>query len=188
MNTAIELVASVGWGLLALGAVTHLWHRARLRELLAMHFDRPTPLAVALTAIESGLAVALPVALLSDSPALDWLAAAAALLGLGFVAWIARLLLTDSTLPCACSFSAAPTSIWSLARSACVVPVALFAVLSDPSATAIGDHLAILTVGAGVSAALFVLPEATSWPPASQALLARADAYAPGGTPTSPTQ
>jgi hypothetical protein len=96
------------------------------------------------------------------------------------MAWIARLLLTGSDLPCACSFSQAPTSLWSFARSVCVGLVGLFGLVTFPDAhdtAGLSERVAILVVGWAVAAAIFVLPEAITWPPASKALLARVDAH-----------
>lgn len=180
----IELLAAIGWGLLAFGAVTHVWHHRRLRDLLAMHLDRERLPALALTAIEVGLAVALPAALVAEHGALRWFAGFALVLGVGFVAWVARLLASGSQLPCACSFSAAPPSVWSLARSMATLSVGLYLIvdLTTPPAddTALGTRVATLLVGWAVAGAVFVLPDALAWPEASRALMARVDAYADG--------
>lgn len=178
----IELLSAIGWGLLACGAVTHIWHHGRLRQLLAMHLDHERVPAVALTTIEAALALAIPLAVLADLDWLRWLAVAALVLALGFAGWIARLLATGSDLPCACSFSEAPTSRWSLARALCVALVGAY-VFVDP-ATGDADtalQIATLVVGWAVAAAIFVLPEAISWPPASRALLLRVEAHAAAG-------
>lgn len=175
----IGLLAAVGWGLLACGAVAHLWHHDTLRRLLAAHLDRERVPAVALTAVEALLAVALPVGVLSDASWLPAVSVAAFVVAIGFVAWIARLLFSGSSLPCACSFSSAPTTWWSLGRAACVLLVGLFAAgervrLYDVSTA---TRLATLLVGWAIAWALFVLPEAVTWPATSRALLARVDAH-----------
>lgn len=184
-----ELLAAVGWGLLAFGAVTHVWHHRRLRELLAMHLDRERIPALALTTTEVALALAIPVALLAEHGVLQWLAAFAVLLAAGFVAWVARLLLAGSQLPCACSFSAAPSSMWSLGRSAATLLVGLYLLVdgATPASdeTAVGTRIATLLVGWAVAGAVFVLPDALAWPEASRALMARVDAYAEGTSPES---
>lgn len=174
----IELLAASGWGLFAFGAVTHTWHHRRLRELLAMHIDHERLPAAALTIIELVLAVAIPVAWFADSSLLPALATTACVVALAFVAWIGRLLLTGSDLPCACSFSAAPTSWWSFARSVWVALVGLFVMAESVEALSAATAAATLAVGAALAAAVFVAPEALSWPAASKALLARVDAYA----------
>ena len=176
----IELVGSIGWGLLACGSITHVWHQAQLRRLLAMHLDHERIPALVLTAAEVALAVGVATTYLTDHDSLRWFALAAMVLAAGFMAWIARLLVTGSDLPCACSFSEAPTSIWSFARSVCVGLVGVFALLGSTAAadsSGTDERVAVLLVGWAVAAAIFVLPEAISWPPASKALLARVDAH-----------
>ena len=176
----IDLIGSIGWGLLACGSITHVWHHAQLRRLLAMHLDHERVPALVLTAVEVALTVGVAIAYLTQHGSLRWLALLAMLLAGGFMAWIARLLITGSDLPCACSFSEAPTSIWSFARSVCVGLVGLFALLGDVGATddtSLSERFATLVVGWAVAAAIFVLPEAISWPEASKALLARVDAH-----------
>ena len=177
-----ELLGSIGWGLLACASITHIWHQRRLQTLLASHFDRERIPALALTMVELVLSVALPIAVLTDHRALPILALAAAVLAAGFMAWIARLLVTGSELPCACSFSAAPTSIWSLGRSVCVGFVAFFLLTTagDVADTGVGEHLAILAVGWAVAAAIFVIPEAVTWPTPSKALMVRVNAHGSG--------
>jgi len=173
----IQLLAAVGWGLLACGATTHLWHQERLRELMAMHFDHERVPAAALTATEGLLAISIPVALLlNQTSLLRVLAVAGLVLAVGFATWIARLLVTGSDLPCACSFSSAPTSVWSLARACAVGLVAIFGIELSTTPTA-PEHIATLAVGWAVASAIFVLPEAVSWPEPSRALLARVDAH-----------
>ena len=66
------------------------------------------------------------------------------------------------------------------ARSVCVGLVGVFALVAGPDrldATTLGERVAILAVGCAVASAIFVLPEAITWPPASKALLARVDAH-----------
>ena len=178
----IELLGSIGWGLLACGSITHIWHHRRLQDLLAMHFDNERPFAFALTAVEVALTIALPIAFITNHQSLGWLALAASVLALGFMVWIARLLITGSDLPCACSFSDTPTTIWSFARSLCVGLVACFALVTTAAIDGAGaaEQVATLAVGWGVAAAIFVLPEAVTWPTASKALMARVDAHVAG--------
>jgi len=176
----IELIGSIGWGLLACGTITHVWHHAQLRRLLAMHFDHERIPAAILTSVETVLTVGVATTYLTQHGLLRWFALSAMVLAVGFMAWIARLLLTKSDLPCACSFSEGPTSIWSFARSVCVGLVGVFALVAGPDrldATTLGERVAILAVGCAVASAIFVLPEAITWPPASKALLARVDAH-----------
>ena len=172
----IALLAAVGWGLLAFGAVTHVWHHKRLRELLARHIDRPVVPAAVLTTVEAGLSVVIPIAFIADAGVLPLLGVAATVLATGFVFWIARLLASGSDLPCACSFSESPTSGWSLARASIVCLVALFAIVSPNDLTNV-EAIATLVAGWAVAAAVFVLPEALSWPDASRALMTRVDAH-----------
>lgn len=171
------LLGSVGWGLLTLSAITHVWHHVRLRQLLALHLDHERVPALALTAVEALLAIAIPACLFAGSDLVVFIALAALILGLGFAVWIARLLVNGSTLPCACSFSEMPTTIWSLARACCVMLVGFFALAPDEGNPQLA---ATLIVGLALSASIFVLPEALSWPDASRALLARVDAYDAG--------
>lgn len=175
----IELLGSMGWGLIASGSVSHVWHHRRLRLLLGMHLDHERAPAAALTAIETALAAAIAVAFLTEHPSLRWLALTGLALAAGFIIWIARLLLSGSRLPCACSFSEAPTSMWSFARSCCVALVGCLALVntSAPADWSTGDRVAVLLVGWAVASAMFVLPEALTWPDASKALLARVDTH-----------
>ena len=178
----IELLGSIGWGLLVFGAITHTWHHRQLRKLLAMHLDHERIPALALTMIEAGLAVAIAIAFLGDFAALTWFALAALVLASGFIVWIARLLLSNSELPCACSFSEAPTTVWSLARAVCVALVGLLVFANGASGELdSAERVATLAVGWAVASAIFVLPEALSWPEASRAILARVDAHATSG-------
>lgn len=189
----IELLGSIGWGLLACGSITHIWHHRQLRRLLAMHLDHERVPALVLTAVEAALTVAIAVAFLTEHSSLRWLALAGTALAAGFIVWITRLLLTESDLPCACSFSEAPTSVWSFARSLCVALVGCLALVNTAlvntalvntawfdTASADWDtseRVAVLLVGWAVGSAIFVLPEALTWPDASKALLARVDAH-----------
>lgn len=174
----IALLGAIGWGLLAFGATTHIWHHGRLRQLLAMHLDREVPAALALTALEAALAVSIPVAYLSDASLLPLVAGAATAVATGFVAWIALLLRSGSELPCACSFADTPTSRWSLARALVTALVAGF-VFAEPSADDVATSVATLAVGLAIAGAVFVLPESVVWPPTSRALLGRIDAHGP---------
>ncbi len=175
------LLGSIGWGLLTFGAITHVWHHARLRELLALHVDREVALALALTAAEVGFAVAIPVLVLADSGALVFTAGAAGLMAGGFIVWIARLLTSGSELPCACSFAETPTTVWSLARAAATALVTLLALAALPDR--IEASISTMAVGLAVGGVVFVLPEALAWPAASKAMLARIDAHAPNAGP-----
>ena len=174
----ILLLGSLGWGLLTFGAITHVWHHRRLRQLLAMHVDHEVPLAVVVTAAEVGLSVAIPVTYLAGGSAVRWISLPATALAVGFVLWIARLLISKSDLPCACSFAETPTTIWSLARACCAALVVLFA-FADPSGQHVPTTVATLFVSLAMAGAIFVLPEALSWPSTSRALLRRIDAHRP---------
>lgn len=170
------LLGSIGWGLLAIGAVTHVWHHGRLRMLLAQHVDHERVPAVLLTGLEVLLAVMLPVALFVEPVSHVPFVIAAALLAIGFCAWIVRLLFSGSTLPCACSFSDAPTTAWSLARAAAVLSVIAFFFGTDESTAMLATAL---SVGLAIGSAIFVLPDALAWPAASKAVLARSQAHKP---------
>lgn len=180
-DALLVLLGSIGWGLLACGAITHVWHHRRLRGLLAMHLDHERVPAALLTLVEVVLVVGIAASIRGGSQAIMvGLAIAATLLALVFVFWIGRLLVTGSELPCACSFSDAPTTWWSFARAVGVALVASFTFvnLSDyGSATTTANTAATVAVGWAVGAAIFVLPEAISWPTASKALMARVDAH-----------
>lgn len=169
------LLGAVGWGLLAVGAITHLWHHDRLRQLLAMHIDHERWPALALTALEATLAVGLPALVLSGSSGLRVGVVAATALAFAFVVWILRLLLTGSPLPCACSFTDAPTTLWSLGRAVATTLVVLW--WFDAGDLSMGEHVTSLACGLAIASAIFVLPESLSWPQASRAALARVDAY-----------
>lgn len=175
----ISLLASVGWGLLAIGAITHIWHHGRLRYLIGMHIDHERVPALALTGVEAVLAIGIPVAWIAGWRALTIFALVGGIVGFVFVLWIARLLFSNSELPCACSFSEAPTTGWSLARAGMVPLVVLFGLVPDVGVenVATAEALTTLIVGLALASAIFVLPEAISWPDASRALMARVDAY-----------
>lgn len=179
MADLIVTVALIGWGLITFGAVTHIWHYDNLRRLLAMHVAKPDAAAAMLVATETAVAMAIPVGMFGSSTFRVTGSATGVVLGVAFTVWIARLLITGSDLPCACSFSDAPTTIWSLARAACVIASGLPLLVS-------GAHIAALdaaetftahAVGLAVAGAIYTLPEAVSWPRASTALLARAEAH-----------
>jgi len=158
----ILLLSSIGWGLFAAGAITHAVHATRLSELLGLHFAGARRLAPVLIAVEALIAITLPIAYFADLGVLLALAAAVAfVVAAAFTAWVTRLLLTDSQLPCACSFSSAPTSQWSVIRSAGCLFAALFP-LATSASTGIG--IATLLTGGAVAVAVFVLPDAMSWP------------------------
>lgn len=161
------LLGSIGWGLFVAGGLTHLVHQDRLRDLLAAHVSRPAGPAYALTALLCAIAVAVPVAVLVGvSWAPTAIAVAGAAIGLGFTAWIARLLLSGSKLPCACSFSSGPTSVWSLVRAASTLLIVFLAFASNVDRA---DAVATLVTGLSAGVALFVLPEAVTWPDFSRA-------------------
>jgi len=174
----IELLASVGWGLITIGAITHTWHHRRLRHLLAMHINHERIPALLLTIVEIILAVGISTLWITNTAGLSVLALASTALAFGFVLWVARLLTSDSDLPCACSFSEAPTTVWSLARSLCVLLVVLFVFANQVgSELSSAEAVANLCTGLAVAAGIFILPEAVSWPAASRAVLARADTF-----------
>lgn len=179
------VLAAIGWGLFGAGALTHGLHRDRLTNLLTLHVgDRAGLLSAAVVMIEVAITLAVIVGVLVGSDALVFVAAGAgAVLGVAFSLWVGRLLATDSSLPCACSFSSAPTSGWSLVRSAATVLIGLFLVsgalptLDGTTSTAAG--VAALIVGGAVGFALFVFPDAVAWPTYVSDMKARAATQPP---------
>lgn len=168
------LIGAVAWGLITFAAIGHLWHQKRLQQLLAAHTDHERPAAALLTTIEVVLAVATPVALLASDLAITIASGTLALLGVGFTVWIARLLATGSDLPCACSFSAGPTSPWSLLRAILLIGALG---LVAPVAASTAEAIVTLAVGLAIAGAVYVLPESLSWPEASRAQLARMESH-----------
>lgn len=158
----IVLLSAVGWGLFTVGAVTHAIHWDRLVHLLRGHVGRPVRLARLLVGLEAALAVTLPVTYLAGiGSAVIAAAVVAGLVAAGFTIFVMRLLLHGSELPCACSFSAGPTTGWSLMRSAATLTAALIAFAPEPDGS---STVATLLVGAALGAVIFVLPDALSWP------------------------
>lgn len=170
------LLGAIGWGLFAVGAITHLFDLDRLRELLTVHVRQPRPLALLLVGGEALIALGLLVGLvLANRFVLVIFGIAAGLVGVAFTAWVGRLLATGSDLPCACSFSAAPTSWWSLLRAAGVITsVALVGATADGGA----ELVAALVTGAAVAVALYVLPDALAWPQFGRDMMERIEAHA----------
>ena len=162
------LVGSVGWSLFAFGALTHIVHHRRFLNLISLHLRHARPVAFGVVLAESALAIIIPVAWATDMTAL--LAAAciaAALLGAAFAVWVGRLVLSGSQLPCACSYSSAPASPASLARSLGTLLVLAFAFAEHAGAA---TNLATVAVGAATGVAIFALPDAIAWPSASREL------------------
>jgi hypothetical protein len=180
------VLGSIGWGLIAVGALTHTWHHDRLRDLLGRHLDADRAAAAILVFVEVLLTLSIAVGVIIDPSWLPTVAVAGGVLGLGFVAWISRLLLTGSELPCACSFSSAPTSAWSLARAVAVLAVSVLAI-ADAGSLAVAERIGALAVGLGAAAAIYVLPEALGWPEFSRAQLARLDSHAPARNTPKPS-
>lgn len=181
----IALLGSIGWGLLACGSITHVWHHQRLRALLAMHLNHERIPAAVLTIVEIVLTVGIAGTFLGNIQTLRWFSLIALALAIGFIAWTGRLLVTDSELPCACSFSDAPATIWTLGRSISVALVGLLALAGGSRLAAIetDERIGVLAVGWALASAIYILPEALSWPDASRALLARVDAHTSADTP-----
>lgn len=159
----ILALATLGWGLFAAGAVSHTLHFGRLVELLSLHHRNPQWFARLLVGTELAIVGLTGLSLLAGvQSALVVSALCGALLGLAFTGWVLRLLLSGSTLPCACSFSAGPTTRWSVARAAGTMLVALL-VLVPPTASQ-SEIITALVVGAAAGWAGFLLPDALSWP------------------------
>ena len=162
------LVGAVGWSLFAFGALVHIWHYDRFGDLVSLHFHRSRPLALGVVGAEALLALVIPVAFATGLSALLMAACVlAAALGAGFAAWVGRLVLSGSQLPCACSYSAEPASPWSLARSLATLLVLAFAFAPHSGAA---TDTATIAVGAALGVALFVVPDALAWPAASRRL------------------
>lgn len=162
----ILLLGAIGWGLFVAGAGTHLMHRSRLEELLRSHVRAARPASMFVVAFESLLAIALPLTFFAGwVSARQGLAVAAVLAGVGFTLWVSRLVVSKSSLPCACSFSSAPPTWWSVLRSAATMLAGLF-VLNGVAATdrALSNDVATLLTGAALGVALYVLPDALTWP------------------------
>ena len=172
------LLGAMGWGLFTVGAVTHLLDLERLTFLLSSHTVRFAGIAARLlVAVETSLAVAMPVGFFAFGQTLaSVVAAAGALLAIGFTVWVLRLIVTKSALPCACSFSSAPPTPWSLARSAATALIGFFA-LADPGTWS--NDLATLLVGGAIGVVIFVAPDAVVWPQWSQEMRAYARSSAP---------
>lgn len=182
----ILLLGAVGWGLIAMGAITHLWHRGRLADLLAAHLNNEKPAAAALLGIEATLVATIAFAVLTNAPWLPVVAVAGTVLGIGFSLWITRLLVTGSELPCACSFSAGPTTRWSLLRAVLVIPTALLAWPASspaiwptitPTIAPAAEIVTALAAGLAVASAVYVLPESLGWPAPARAQLARIESH-----------
>lgn len=168
MDSLILALGVAGWGLFLIGAISHLSHFERLIDLLVLHFRSPRPAAIALVAAEVAIAALIPMGLLLGlQPIVRLTALAGAVVGAAFAAWVLRLFLSDSTLPCACSFSSAPTTLWSVIRATGTVAIGLLAFVADQPTTLV---LTALAVGAAAGTAGFVLPDALSWPEESQRL------------------
>lgn len=176
MNIALAL-GTIGWGLVATGTLGHLRHPEQLTEALRVHTTHARIAGRLLIGAELVITVVVAAALIADStPLLAIAALAGAVLGLGFTAWVLRLLLSNSDLPCACSFSSAPTSGWSVVRAGAVVSIGLLA-LGSTATTA--ETLAALVVGAAMGLALFLVPDALAWPDESMRLREFASSEAP---------
>jgi len=172
VSTALA-VGSIGWGLIGVGAASHLRHPGQLADLLRVHTRHADPASRTLIVVETALTVLVAVAVLGGfSTLLRITALGGAALGVGFTVWVLRL--SDSDLPCACSWSTAPTSAWSVARAAAVILIGLLAIAGDPG---VALSAAALVAGAAMGVAAFLLPDALAWPDESVRLreLARSE-------------
>ncbi len=177
----ILLLGCIGWGLITFGAITHLMDHERLVELLGMHMAKPRLAANALTAVELAVAIGIPVAATGAPALLNWFALGAGALGVVFIVWIARLLMTSSSLPCACSFSSAPTTPWSLGRAVLVLATAFLFLVDEQAVSAdAASTAATFLVALGIAGAVYAIPEAVAWPASAGASLARIEAHRPG--------
>jgi len=174
----ILLLGSIGWGLFLAGALSHLTHLDRLEELLGPHTQHSRAASRLLAGAETTLALAFPVGVLLASALLTFAAVAGFVLATGFTLWVLRLKLSGSTLPCACSFAATPTTWKAVARAAAtmLIGAALFA-----SPTGVTDDLPTLLTGAAAAMAVYLLPDALTWPEFSFAMKQYADRH-PGPT------
>ena len=160
------LLGAVGWSMFAFGAAFHIWHYGRFEDLISLHFRRARALSRGLVLAEALLAVVIPIAFgFGLSNLLLAASLLAALLGAGFTIWVGRLLATRSPLPCACSYSPQPASMWSLLRSAGTLLVLAFPLADYAGST---ENLATIAVGAAIGLALFVLPDTLAWPAAAR--------------------
>lgn len=183
MTSLALVVAFVGWSLLAVGATSHLFHFPTLVEQLAAHVSpdkqrstrerRARMLARYLVATEVALSVGVALSwMLGLRSLVIVVAGAAALLGAGFCLWLIRLITSGSDLPCACTTSGRPPTWWSLARSIPVMGTALFPLL-DTTPSLLDISLTALAAFA-IGLALFVLPDAMTWPRFSRELVSAA--------------
>lgn len=174
-------VALVGWSLLSVGAASHLRHFESLVDQLGNHvaLDRPRSvrlsrsrlLARVLLLTEAAAALAVPIVLAFGSPSLrTGVGIIGGLIGAAFTTWIGRLLLVGSDLPCACSSSDRPASVWSLVRSIPVMGMVAMAFLGSRELPP--NWLALALVALAVGQALYVLPDAMSWPDFSRRMIA----------------
>jgi hypothetical protein len=164
----ILLLGAIGWSLFAFGAIVHVMHFGRFKELMSLHFRHAASIALGVILLEATLAAAIPVAFAAGQTAVLTVACMlAGVLGAAFAAWVGRLLVTGSHLPCACSFSAEPASIWSLFRSLATLLVIAFAFADHAGAA---TNLATILAGGALGIAVFTLPDALAWPASSQRL------------------
>jgi len=174
----ILLLGSIGWGLFAAGALSHGTHLDRLETLLQSHTERSRAASRLLVATEISLAVAFPLAVLAVPALLSVVAVVGFVLALGFTAWVLRLKLTGSALPCACSFASTPTTWASVGRAGATMSIGV-AAFATPDV--LGNDLATLVTGAAAALALYLLPDALAWPQFSTAMKQYAEAH-PGPT------
>lgn len=167
-------LAVVAWGTLATAAWTHAREPRRFGDLLAMHIgDAARAQWAARLTIGTEVVVVLA-ATVGYFGSLRWLlvasAAAGFVLGVGYVVWVSRLVLNDSGLPCACSFSTAPPSWWSVGRAAVICGFGFFAVAPTVAEVGVATGVGFFVAGAALGTALYALPEALTWPAAALAL------------------
>lgn len=162
------VVAAVAWGTLATAAWAHGRAPNRFTDLLSVHFvhrDRASLVARLVIAIEVLLSVGAVVGYFAQLRAVLFMVGlAGALVGAGYTAWVTMLVVDKSGLPCACSFSSAPPTWWSVARAVVICGFGAFIAAPGLPVVGVSTAAALFVAAAGLGTAIYTLPEAMSWP------------------------
>lgn len=168
------VMAVTAWGTLATAAWAHSLSLDRFGDLLEMHFahaGRGLVMARVVVVVEAAIALA---AIGGYFAPIRFLVIAAAVagfgLGLAYVIWVARLVLADSGLPCACSFSSAPPTWWSVGRAAVICGFGAFSTAPPVAEVGTGPAVGLFVAGSALGAAIYTLPDAMAWPRPARAL------------------
>lgn len=168
------VVAVVAWGTLATATWAHGRSPRRFAELLEMHFgaeDRARRGAQVAIAIEAMITLGALVGYVASLRAVLVASAVAGfVLGVCYVGWVARLVISDSGLPCACSFSSAPPTWWSVARAGVLCGFGAF-IWAPPLAEVGGpESVGVFVAGLALGTVVYAFPEAVAWPASAVAL------------------